>query len=143
MGSLTGIREGLAAALSAGLRDCQVSAYVLANPTPPTVWVTLDPVEGVQYDKAMSRGWDSWTLVVQGFVPGTSDQGSQQRLDEWMESAGATSIKALLEADKTLGGESQDLRVTRCVNYGEKIREGMNATVMGADWYVEVIATGT
>jgi hypothetical protein len=62
--TLTQIREGIAANLAV-LDGCQVSAYMLSNPTPPAVHVY--PAE-VDYDLAMGRGLDQWTFTVQAFV---------------------------------------------------------------------------
>ena len=90
------------------ITDVQVNAYALAQPTPPGIQI-LPPA--VEYDSAFHRGIDEWTFTVQGFVSLTSDIGSQQVLDGLCAPSGSSSVKAALEADNTLGGVVQSLRV--------------------------------
>lgn len=137
MASLTDIREALAANL-ASITGLQQSAYLLSNPTPPAAEV--QPSE-IDYDAAFQRGMDEWTLIVRVFVGVSSDIGAQKRLDGMIASSGASSIKAAVESDRTLGGAVDDLRVTRCTGYRVFAREG-GAGVLGAEWEVQVIARG-
>lgn len=135
---LTEIREGLADAL-ASIPDLQESAYLLANPTPPSAEVQPGPVE---YDAAMARGSDRWTMTVRVFVGAVTDRGAQARLDKMLAPTGGYSVKAALQADRTLDGAAQTLRVVRCTGYRIFGREGA-APVLGAEWEVDVIASGT
>lgn len=135
--TLTQIREGLAANLAA-IDGCQVSAYMLSNPTPPTVHVYPGDID---YDLAMHRGLDKWTLTVQAFVGMVSDQGAQVKLDAFLAPSGATSVKAAVESDKTLGGLVSDLQVVSCSGYRVYARES-GGPVLGAEWTVEVLASG-
>lgn len=141
-GTLIGrIRAGLAANLSA-IDGCQVSAYMLSNPTPPCLFVSIDPAEGVRYDRAMQRGLDEYSLRVHGIVAVTSDQGAQSRLDEWLASRGPGSVKAAIESDRTLGGVADDTHVTAGgVDYGEYARE-TGGSVLACVWNVKVVARG-
>lgn len=134
------IREGLRANIEAGVTDFQVSAYMLANPTPPTIH--LFPEE-VMYDEAMRRGLDEIRITVQAFVGLVSDQGAQVRLDELLAPAGAGSLKAAVEADPTLGGTVDDLRVVGATGYKVYSVGGQVSTVLGCEWTVHVIAIGT
>jgi hypothetical protein len=84
---------------------------------------------------------DTWTMIVRVFVGVASDIGAQKRLDAMIASSGASSVKQALESDPTLGGTVDDLRVTRCTGYRVFTREG-GTGVLGAEWEVEVIATG-
>lgn len=137
MAALSDIREGLAATLKPipGLHE---SAYLLSNPTPPAA--EIQPSE-TEYDHAFGRGCDEWTFVIRVFVGATSDIGAQKRLDGMLASSGASSIKAAVEADPTLGGVVEDLRVTRCTGYRVFAREG-GAGVLGAEWEVSIVARG-
>lgn len=137
MASLADIRSGIAANLAA-LDGVQVSAYLLANPTPPTCTVYPDEVV---YDRAGARGLDVWSMKVQAFVGVQSDLGAQQLLDEMLASSGTQSVKALVETDKTLGGVAHDTRVTGCSGYRIYPQDG-RAAVLGAEWSVDVYATG-
>ena len=137
MPTLEDIREGLAANL-AGIPGLQQSGYLLSNPTPPFAEIYPD---WIAYDLAMGRGLDRWNLVVRVGVSLVTDVGAQKRLDKFIASAGATSIKAAIESDKTLDGLVDNVRVTRCDAYRVFERQGSSA-VLGAEWQVEVLATG-
>jgi hypothetical protein len=131
------IRQAMAANLST-LHGIQVSGYMLANPTPPCVhlWPT-----SVDYDLTFQRGYDTWFFTVQAFVALSSDIGSQVMLDQFIAPSGPQSVKAVLEADDTLGGLVVNLSVTNFSNYDRYIREG-GGPVLGANWSVEIIAPG-
>jgi hypothetical protein len=68
------------------------------------------------YDFTINRGFDSATLSVLVIVGRMSESAAQDRLDGYLQSSGATSIKTAIEADKTLGGAVQTLRVTQAVS---------------------------
>lgn len=133
---MAAIREALRAALRT-IPGCQVSAYLLANPTLPSLMITAGEVE---YDTAMARGLDTWTLLVQGMVALTTDEGQQKQLDKWRASSGAESVKAAVESDRTLGGVVQDARV---VMVSEDRVYGIDPNLrLGCEWTVRVLATG-
>lgn len=137
MASLADIRAGLAANLAV-LDGIQVSAYLLSNPSLPTIWVRPAPGEGIEYHKAFANGLENWTMVVQAFFAnGISDIGAQKQLDELLESSGPTSVKAAIEADKTLGGVVQDTYVQSCTGYQEYGRPD-GTTALGCEWTVVV-----
>lgn len=135
--TLTQIREALAANLAA-LPGIQVSAYMLANPTPPAIH--LYPA-GVEYDYSFRRGYDTWTLTVQAFVGLSSDIGAQQKLDSYLAPSGQLSLKQIAETDRTLGGIVESVRVVAASGYHTYIREG-GGSVLGAEWQVEIFASG-
>ncbi len=138
MASLANIREGVAANLST-ISGVQVSAYMLANPTPPSLQVF--PAE-VEYDAAMARGLDRWTLTVQAHVGTQTDVGAQKKLDELLAPSGSSSVKAAAESDRTLGGVVSDCRVVSCSGYRVYVHPSGTA-VLGAEWTVEILASGT
>lgn len=137
MTALADIREGLASNLDA-LQGFQVSAYMLAQPTLPSIEV--QPAQ-IQYDLAFQRGWDNWTLIVRVMVGSALDKGAQRHLDRMMASSGSESVKAAIEADTTLGGMVDDLQVTECTGARLMSREG-GPMMLGAEWTVEVKAQG-
>jgi hypothetical protein len=142
MATLTEIREALAVNLDV-LTDVQVSAYMLASPTPPSAHLYPGGGAGeIEYDLAMGRGLDRWPFTVQVFVGAAADVGAQKRLDVFLAPSGAQSVKAAIESDKTLGGLVQDVRVVSCDGYRAYTFDG-RAAVLGAEWHVEVLATGT
>lgn len=135
MAALADIRQAVADALA--LPGFQVSAYLLSNPTPPAIHVFPDTIE---YDASMGRGIDTYTLTVQGYVGFATDIGAQKRLDELLAKTGSTSVKALIETDRTLGGVVQDCRVERVTGYRLYSATGDNRMVLGAEWTVNVFA---
>jgi len=139
MASLTDLREGLAAAVATTGLPCH--AYLLGNPTPPCAWVIPgDPV--VDFDETMGRGLDTWHLVVEVFVALTTDKGAQLRLDPYMAGEGATSLKAAIEADGSLGGVCDDLRVESIVGVGE-YNLGDRGVMLGFRTLVTLYATSS
>jgi hypothetical protein len=68
------------------------------------------------YDFTLNRGFDSATLSVLVIVGRMSESAAQNRLDGYLQSSGSSSIKAAIEADKTLSGAVQTLRVTQAVS---------------------------
>lgn len=135
--TLADLRAAIATRL-ASLTGWQVSAYMLANPTPPAIHVVPGPVS---YDRAMSRGLDEWTLLVQAMVPLIMDRASQETLDALIDGSGSASVKALIEGDRTLGGKAQDLRVTEATGYRTASFEG-RGSVLTVEWTVQVFALG-
>lgn len=137
MTALADVRQGIAENLSA-ISGVQVSAYSLANPTPPTLQVTVGPVN---YVGAFDRGVVSWTLFVQALIGITTDIGAQRLLDELIDTSGERSVKEAVELDDTLGGTVADLVVTECTGYREYLSEG-RPPVLGAQWTVVVTSSG-
>lgn len=112
--SLQDIREGLAANLST-IRGLRTSFFVPDNPSPPIVLITPQRVE---YDSSFNRGVDEYTFEVRLLAARSSDRGGQRILDSYCAKSGATSIKAAIESDKTLGGVVDSVRVTDWSDYG-------------------------
>jgi hypothetical protein len=139
--TLKQLREGLAANLTAGLpaNTVQISGYMLPNPTPPCIH--LYPDGDLEYDLAMRRGLDKWRFTVQAFVPFTNDAAPQILLDGFLNPSGSTSVKQALEQDSTLGGVVADVNVVSMSGYKVYVRDG-GGPVLGAEWRVEIIATG-
>jgi len=130
--------EAIRAALATCLRQLdgvQVSEYLLGNPTAPGFEIDIDP-EGVNWDQAMGRGLDEWWFLVRGFVAQATDVGAQKKRDEWIGT-----VKALIEADRTLGGACQACRVVKTVPRSFGTATATNTTYTGAEWRVKVMAT--
>lgn len=133
MSELTDIRQGIADALSAGLTGVQVSAYILASPSTPSVSVFPSSVD---FHQAMGNGLAFWNFTVRALVSLSTDIGAQQLLDGWMGENGS-GVKAAIEADPTLGGVCDHLTVTGVSNYQSYVLAG-GQQVIGADWNVQV-----
>jgi hypothetical protein len=145
MSSLALIRAGLVTnlnVLKTTYQDMQISAYILSNPTLPTIWVKPTAGAVTEYHQAMETmgnpdGQLKWSLTVQAFVASGGDITAQMVLDELLNTSGTHSVKAAIEADKTLGGASEDLVVRRVITYQEYQRAD-GSMALGAEWLVEV-----
>lgn len=140
MATLTELREAIASNLGGfKAQGWQVSAYMLANPTPPAIHVM--PSE-IIYDKASGRGLDDVELKVQAFVALSSDKGSQMRLDELIDPTGLGSLKTQVESDRSLGGlvGTHATHVTDCSGYQVVPIEGRGPVLM-VEWTVAVMAS--
>ena len=104
----TAVRSGLAAALDTitGLRTFE---YVPDSLTPPAA--VVEPLE-VTYHSSMQNGLQEFRAYVLVILGRMADRSSQARLDAYVAQSGASSVKAALETDKTLGGACSSLVVT-------------------------------
>jgi hypothetical protein len=103
-----GVRAGLGTALDT-ITGLRVFDYVPDSLSPPAA--VVEPLE-VDYDEAMRRGLDFYRAFILIIVGRMSDRSSQDRLDAYVAGSGASSVKAALEADKSLGGAGSTLQVT-------------------------------
>lgn len=103
-----GVRAGLGTALDT-ITGLRVFDYVPDSLSPPAA--VVEPLE-VDYDEAMKRGLDVYRAFVLVIVGRMSDRSSQDRLDAYVAGSGASSVKAALEANRTLGGACSTLQVT-------------------------------
>lgn len=103
-----GVRAGLGTALDT-ITGLRVFDYVPDSLSPPAA--VVEPLE-VDYDEAMQRGLDFYRAFILIIVGRMSDRSSQDRLDAYVAGSGASSVKAALEADKSLGGACSTLQVT-------------------------------
>ena len=137
------IRNGFVTALAsldaanAGPLTGGLSPYPQADSNPPSLYV--DGGE-VSFDFAMNRGADILNFNLVALVPMAGpDASTQQLLDSLRDRTGSLSIKALVEADKTLGGACKTLRVTRMTRPQVYETPGQPARI-GCEWAVEVYA---
>jgi hypothetical protein len=66
----------------------------------------------LNFDYTFNRGYDQATCTILLIVGRMSESAGQAKLDGYLASTGSTSVKAAIEADKTLSGAVQTLRVT-------------------------------
>jgi hypothetical protein len=124
------IRSGLATRL-ATITGLRVATEQPDNPNPPIAIVV--PV-GTSYDDTFGRGMDTTTFTILVMVGRAAERYAQRKLDSYCNTTGATSIKAAIEGDKTLGGKVFDCRVTEMRNYGQ-ISVG-DVTYLGCEFVV-------
>lgn len=129
------VRQALADAISAGVTGWQVSPYMLALPMPPAIDVRP---AGTTFHTAMGDGKHDPAYVVRAMCAWNADRASQVNLDTLLDLGSATSMLAILEADRTLGGTVQDLTVTDVSDYKALIVEGQ-PSLIAVDFRVEII----
>jgi hypothetical protein len=137
MATMEQLRAALAATL-VSVPKLQESAYLLSNPTPPAAEVEPGQID---YDLAMNRGADKWHFILRVFVGLTADIAAQKKLDTFIDPTGPSSIKTLVEVDRTLGGVCDFVRIVKCSGYRSYERHGGTGLVLGAEWSVEVLAS--
>lgn len=138
--TLQQIRSALLAALTTklGSSDQQLSAYVLKNPTLPTIWIRPKPDVPIVYHESMGNaaGVQLWSFLVEAYCGDVGDVAAQQKLDNYVQTGSKCVAEALL-ADTTLGGVVQGLKVVQCNAYVEFLRADGTAAI-GANWQVDV-----
>lgn len=128
------LREGLATRLRtiSGLRAASTQPD---NPNPPQAIVNLD---SITYDSAYSRGLDEYQFTILVLAGRVAERTSQNRLEAYLNPSGSSSVKTAIQADRTLGGKAQTLRVTEVTSYGS-INVG-DVTYLAANLTVVVYA---
>ena len=135
MASLTSIRNGIATNIG-NISSLSVYGYVPDSIEPPTAIVGV--VESIDYDSTMARGSDTYNIPILLYVSRVDAQDSQETLDSYLASSGASSVKTKIESDITLGGVAQSVRVVEADNYG--VYSINNIDYLGVEFTVEVIA---
>lgn len=132
--SISGLRTGLGANL-AGISGLRVSTYVPDDISPPVAVISAPTIA---YDTAFRDGLHTYDFAVTVIVGRTSERSAQARLDAYADPSGASSVKAALESDPTLGGAAQTLRVTR--TNGNQVVSVGEATYAAVEFTVVVYA---
>ena len=129
------IPAGIAANLSAAFPDWQVSQWILGNPVPPCIYVVPD---GVDYNQSMtSGGLNKLSYLVRVCVSPNMDQSGQAAVMAMTAPTGATSVKAAVESDVTLGGAVQYTVVA--TSDSPKMLTGGSTELLAIDFHVTVI----
>ena len=136
MALLTSIRDGLKANLET-ISGLTAYEYVPDWIEPPIALVA--PINSLNYDSTMARGADTYEIPVIVYISRVDAQLSQDTVDGYLASTGATSVKAAIESDPTLGGAAMSVRVVSATDYGEyEVTQG--TSFLGVTFNVEVIA---
>jgi hypothetical protein len=135
MASVTELRTGLANNL-ATIQGLRTTATVPDNINPPIAVVMPNTIT---YDTSFARsGGDEYEFIVMLIVGRVDERTAQNRLDAYCSGSGASSVKAAIEKDKTLGGKSFDCRVVSLRNYNQ-ITVG-DSTYLSAEFVVQVFS---
>ena len=136
MALLTSIRDGLKTNLET-ISGLTAYEYVPDWIEPPIALVA--PLNTLNYDSTMARGADTYEIPVIVYISRVDAQTSQDDVDAYLASTGATSVKAAIESDSTLGGAAMSVRVISATDYGEyEVTQG--TSFLGVTFNVEVIA---
>jgi hypothetical protein len=130
MSTVSELRQGLAAQLS-NIEGLRVSDVMVDAPRPPQA--VIAPLR-LDYDLNARRGADEYQFVVTLIVGRADSRTAQNSLDAFI--VGENSVKAAIEADRTLGGKANTCRVTEMRNYGA-ISVG-DVLYLGCEFVVEV-----
>ena len=105
---MTGVKNRLATITGLRVFDFQPD-----NINPPSAFPQLDSIE---YHGAFGGGDVRFNITVMTIVGRVSDRTAQTSLDTYLSYSGASSIRAVLEGEPTLGGVAQTLVVSRSAN---------------------------
>lgn len=107
MSTIGQIQDGLVANL-ASITGLRTSAFVPDNPQPP---IAIPVPKAIEYDKSFGHGLHLFRYDVIVIAVRASERIAQSVLDAYCDPAGASSVKAAIESDRTLGGAAQSLHV--------------------------------
>jgi hypothetical protein len=135
MANISDLRAGIATNL-ATISGLRTSATVPDSINPPIAVVMPNTIT---YDTAFARsGGDEYEFLVMVIVGRVDERTAQNRLDGYCSGTGASSVKAAIESDKTLGGKAFSLRVTSLRNYNQ-VTVG-DVTYLSGEFVVQVFA---
>lgn len=140
MANITAIRDGLKTRLQtiSGLRVWEYVTGTVA--VPAAVILPGDGGRGrraIDFDMTMGRGSDMFMFTILVLVSDAVERTSIDALDSYLASSGATSVKAAVEGDGTLGGIVGWTNVQGVQDYGRIDYGGQ--TYLGAEFIVEVV----
>ena len=112
--TISQVKDGLKAAIQtiSGLRAFD---YQPDQVNPPFAWPTLDEIRYHQTGFAAGGVVMDFTITL--VVQRVSERVAQDALDQYMAWTGTKSLRAAIEADRTLGGVCEDLIVGSAGNF--------------------------
>jgi len=133
--NLSTVRAALATRLEtiAGLR---VYETIPDQFSPPAAIVGMPT--SVKYDFVFGGAVHTLSYPVRILVAKATDRSAQERLEQYIDADGATSVNAAVEADPQLGGVAQVARVLSAQGLGVYDMGGV--AYLGCDFSVEVQA---
>lgn len=134
MATLAQIRTGIATAAGA------VAGLNAHDIVPDAVNAPAAVVYGpeIDYDSTMARGSDDYRFWLIVLVSRTNERTGQEELDSYISPSGTKSLKVAIEADPSLGGVVDFVRVKSVREYGEHEANGLQ--FFGAAIEIEVTA---
>lgn len=135
MATIKGLRDAIQAQLSsiAGLR---AKGYSPDRVSVPAAAVELT---SLTYGRTFGANvLDEYQFTVRIYASRADNEAGQDKLDSFINAAGATSVPQALASDVSLGGIAQTLMVTGMDNYG--VYEVGGTPYYGAEFAVTVLA---
>ena len=132
--TVTQIKEGLQTRL-ATISGLRAYAQQPDNVNAPFAWPML---ESITYNGAMGGGLITHIFNVSVVVGRAAERSAQNALDGYLSYSGASSVRAAIEADRTLGGVVQNLIVETASNISTL--DANDATYLMVDFRVVVYA---
>jgi hypothetical protein len=118
--------------------DLNVTAESPDQITVPQAWVGVPPIP--QYHATMANGRLRLSPTITIAVSRNLTRGGQLQLARFADPAGTYSVKAAIEADKTLGGVVQDCIV---VDFDPRPADVGAFGFYGGVWNLQVVALGS
>ena len=125
------IRTGMGTDILAG----RVYAFGVDAPNPPALIVLPAPEDFLDFDVTFD-GRDDFRLVLRILMSAADARTGQAALLGYLSRSGATSVRAAVYTDPTLGGVVSDCKVTGARGYGDV--EWAGQLFYGAELVVEV-----
>lgn len=110
--TISQVSEGIATRL-ATITGLRTFSYQPDNAYPPFAFPSLNSIE---YHKAFSGGMQTYSFTVTVVTGRVDEKSGQDELDAFASYDGAKSVRAALEADKTLGGVVDTLILSSSAN---------------------------
>lgn len=133
------IAEGIAAGLaSLGING---NGYLMSPVVPPCFEVDFSTTE-IAFNRTSTAATLEMPVVVRLIAQIGDTTEAQKDVHAWLDPSGATSVKTLLEADRTLGGKVDDLFVRSAVGPTRLATpDKPNAQLLQAEFTVDLIVT--
>jgi len=132
--SISEMRSGIATNLTT-IRGLRASETIPDQVNPPVAVIGL---QSVTYDQSFGRaavGTSIYNFIITVVCGRASEREAQNRLDAYI-STGASSVKAAVESERTLGGSAYDCRVSEMSNVSSVIIN--DVTYLTCDFAVQV-----
>jgi hypothetical protein len=135
LASIKALRDGLKTRLAA-VSGIYTHDTIPDDVYPPAAIVGFPTT--VRYDFAMRTPVSRYTFPVRVIAGRTTERESQDRIDDLCSPDGASSIRAAVDADPTLGGVAHSSRVVEARDFG--VYEVAGVSYIGGEFEIEVIA---
>lgn len=140
MASIREIRAALAEKLDA-IKGWNAGAYIKGNAGSRAIYVYPGSPGGGEFARYHDAMADEahMTFTVRALAGSPVEEAAQMHLDELLDTHGDSSVRQILEADKTLGGLVDDVTVVRADSYSAFRDPATQTEVLAAEWQVDVI----